>query len=124
MVFACRLFANFGEFNLVAIIAWDSFNGTTMVVSHGFGIICLARFRLAFTSPGFWVPWADRGGGQLLARYLATSTKRDSRTTVTLISPGYVSCSSNDLAMSRQILAATASSVFLELTMTRNSRPA
>ena len=88
MVFACRLFGDFGGFNLVSIIAWDSPDGAAMVVSHGFGIFCLASFRLAFTSPGPWVPRADRGGGQLLDRYLATSTKRDSRTTVTLISPG------------------------------------
>ena len=54
----------------------------------------------------------------------ASSVNRDSRTTVTLISPGYVNRSSNALAMSRQILAALASSVCLALAITRSSRPA
>lgn len=54
----------------------------------------------------------------------AVSENRDSRTRVTLISPGYVSRSSNALAISRQILAAASSVVSRALTITRNSRPA
>ena len=45
--------------------------------------------------------------------YLAISVTRVSRSTVTLISPGYVNCCSNAWAMSWQILAAEASVVSL-----------
>ena len=56
--------------------------------------------------------------------YFAVSVKRVSRIIVTLISPGYVSCCSKALAISRQILAADSSVVMLVLAMTRTSRPA
>jgi len=61
---------------------------------------------------------------KLAGNQWAISVNRDSRTTVTLISPGYVSRSSNALAMSRQIRAARTSSASLALTSTRSSRPA
>lgn len=50
------------------------------------------------------VPWLRTGPVPLA--YRAVATARTSRSTVTLISPGYVICSSTCLAMSRAISAA------------------
>jgi len=62
--------------------------------------------------------------GYRLPPYLAYSTQRTSRRTVTRTSPGYSISSSIRRAMSRAILAETLSSTFSASTITRTSRPA
>jgi hypothetical protein len=57
-------------------------------------------------------------------RYLANSTLRDSRMTVTLIWPGYSSSCSMARAISCESKAASSSSISVGFTITRISRPA
>src|SRR6266516_1423028 len=69
----------------------------------------------------------QRGGpglGSPLVDYLANSTMRVSRMTVTLIWPGYCSSPSMRLAISRARIWARLSSIVSGLTMIRISRPA
>ena len=77
------------------------------------GFLSGARLRLSLPIP------ANRGQS-----YLAISTDRTSRISVTFTSPGYVSSFSIFLAMSRAILLDTLSSTILASTITRISRPA
>jgi len=73
-----------------------------------------------------WPSLRPRGFGrrQLAGRYLAVSTARVSRTTVTLIWPGYTNSPSTFRATSRASCMASASLTLSGYTTTRTSRPA
>src|SRR5207248_2072307 len=89
--------------------AWHASSGRTDESNH-------AQARETRGNPEF--------ASDLVVGYLAYSTVRTSRMTVTLISPGYVRSDSIFFEMSRAIFAVTLSSMVLASTITRTSRPA